>query len=80
MFQDAILRVPVAVVQQLLENPHMRTTNDPKLNEAEAILMSIGRPELELEVRDSSTRTSSPKSFVVEADDTDSAYSSESPW
>lgn len=80
LFHHAILRVPVAVVQQLLQNPLMRSTDDPKLNEAEIILRAIGTSELELEVREPTMSAPTPKSFVIEGDDTDSAYSSESAW
>lgn len=76
----AFLRVPVAVVQQLLQMPLMRSTNDPKLNEAEIIFNSIGTEEWELEVRGSSQCASGPAPFVLEVDDTDSAYCSESAW
>lgn len=76
LWHDTLLRIPVAVVQQVLQHPLRSSLNDPELDEAEIVLLSIGKSELELEVREFMPSPSSHTSFVAEVDDSDSTYSS----
>ncbi|KAH7402290.1 hypothetical protein DE146DRAFT_461672 [Phaeosphaeria sp. MPI-PUGE-AT-0046c] len=76
LWHDTLLRIPVAVVQQVLQHPLRSSMNDPDLNEAEIILANIGKAELELEVREFNESPWSQASFAVEIDDSDSSYSS----
>ena len=48
---EQVIRQPVAFVKKLLSNPGLRAMGDQKLDEAERILQSVGRSEMELAVR-----------------------------